>query len=130
MKLLVDTHLLVWQATGSRRLSPRAIELLDDQENELWFSVVSLWEVVIKSSLPRGEMNVDAKELRFGLQETGYSELTVGSKHVFEVGGLEPRHRDPFDRLMLAQARIEGMTLLTSDRDLLAYGYPTVNADR
>ena len=124
MRFLVDTQIAVWQAREPRRLSPAAIALLDDDAAELTVSVVTLWEVVIKDALPRAPFAMDTADFRGGLFESGYSELPVNADHVLEVSNLPPIHGDPFDRILLAQARVEGMTFITADRRLAEYGYP------
>lgn len=98
--------------------------LLQDRRNSLTFSVVSLWEIVIKAAKSRDEFLVDPIALRAGLLEFGYLELAIEAEHVLEVAALEPLHSDPFDRLLLAQARVEGLTLLTVDKAVMAYGFP------
>lgn len=121
MKLLLDTHLLLWAAEGSRKLSSRARKLLSDRDNDLIFSVVSLWEVSIKHGLGRDDFAVDPRLLRRGLLDNGYAELAVSGPHALAVGGLPPLHRDPFDRMLVAQALVEGVTLLTADVRVAAY---------
>ena len=115
MKLLLDTHLLLWAAGQSGRLSAEARKLIDDPSNELLFSAASLWEVVIKSGLGRDDFKVDARVLRRGLLDNGYSELPVVSGHVVAIDSLPAIHKDPFDRILVAQATGEGITLLTTD---------------
>ena len=125
MKLLLDTHLLLRVAAGNaRRLSSAAIALIEAAENELWFSAASLWEIVIKRGLGRLDFRVDPRLLRRALLENGYSELQVASEHAIAVEPLPPIHRDPFDRMLVAQAAIEGMTLLTSDQTIARYPGP------
>ena len=124
MRYLIDTHILIWQAQDSVRLSPAARTLLQDPHHTLVFSVVSLWEIVIKNTRSHGEFSVNPVALRDGMLRSGYLEFAVEAEHVLEVGRLEPLHNDPFDRLLLAQARVEGLTLLTADREVLAYGAP------
>jgi PIN domain nuclease of toxin-antitoxin system len=124
MKLLLDTHLLLWAAGEPERLSRDARALLASTENELFFSAASLWEVVIKRSLGRDDFRVDARLLRRGLLDNGYSELPVASEHVVAVEGLPPIHKDPFDRVLLAQAQVEGITLLTADPIVARYPGP------
>jgi PIN domain nuclease of toxin-antitoxin system len=96
--------------------------ILNDEELDTRFSVASLWEVAIKASLGRPQFVIDARALRRGLLESGYSELPIDVSHVVAVADLPPIHRDPFDRLLLAQARTEGLTLLTVDAALPPYG--------
>lgn len=122
MKLLLDTHILLWAAIQPERLSGKAIELLGRQENELFFSAASLWEIAIKRGLGRDDFNVDASVLRRGLLDNGYSELPVASEHAITVGTLPAIHKDPFDRILIAQAMVEGITLLTAD--VLVAQYP------
>lgn len=124
MKLLLDTHLLLWAAGDPGRLAPEARALIGDEGNELLFSAASLWEVAIKSGLGREDFTVDARLLRRGLIDNGYGELPVASEHAVAIAGLPPIHRDPFDRLLVAQALIEGITLLTSDEVVGQYPGP------
>lgn len=124
MRLLVDTHLLLWAAFAGRRLPPRAVEQLEDARNELWFSSASIWEISIKSSLGRPDFSIDPRLLRSGLRSSGYRELAVSSDHAVAVAELAPLHGDPFDRMLIAQARAEAMTLLTHDAGLAEYGSP------
>ncbi|MGH9497175.1 MAG: type II toxin-antitoxin system VapC family toxin [Candidatus Sulfotelmatobacter sp.] len=124
MKLLLDTHLLLWAAGQPTRLSAATRKLINDPENELLFSAASLWEVVIKRALGRDDFDVDARLLRRGLLDNGYGELPVVSDHVVAVQGLPPIHKDPFDRLLVAQATVEGITLLTTDSIVVKYPGP------
>ncbi|WP_026874582.1 type II toxin-antitoxin system VapC family toxin [Jiangella gansuensis] len=126
MRYLLDTHILLWAARDDARMSSRLREVLTDEENELAFSVVSIWEIVIKTALGRADFDVDASRLRYGAIEAGYSELDVRGPHVLDVATLEPIHSDPFDRLLVAQARAENMRLVTLDQTLLRYGEPVV----
>lgn len=122
MKLLLDTHLLLWAAGNPERLSKKARALIEKGEHELFFSAGSLWEIVIKRNLGRDDFKVDARVLRRGLLDNGYSELPIASEHVVAVDGLPQHHKDPFDRVLVAQAIVEGFTLLTSDPTVAAYG--------
>jgi PIN domain nuclease of toxin-antitoxin system len=124
VKLLLDTQLLLWAAGQPTRLSAAARKLLNDPRNELWFSAASLWEIAIKSTLGREDFRVEPRVLRRGLLDNGYVELPVTSQHAVGIDVLPPLHRDPFDRLLLAQALIEGITLLTSDEQLSRYPGP------
>jgi PIN domain nuclease of toxin-antitoxin system len=121
VKLLLDTHLLLWAAGQPEQLSTAARELLDDPQNELMFSAASLWEVAIKRGLGRSDFRVDPRILRRGLLDNGYSELPITSEHAVAVDGLPPIHKDPFDRILLAQAIVEGIALLTADPLLAQY---------
>jgi PIN domain nuclease of toxin-antitoxin system len=125
---LPDTHLLVWwagfEANESSPLPPVAAELMDDEANDIWFSAASIWEVAIKTALGRADFALDPSRLRRGLLDSGYEELAVTGEHAVGVSRLPPLHKDPFDRLLIAQATIEGLTLLTSDAAVAAYAGP------
>ena len=124
MKLLLDTHLLLWAAGEPKRLSKQARTLIDNPDNELLFSAASLWEVAIKRGLGREDFKVDARLLRRGLLDNGYSELPIISDHVVATESLPPIHKDPFDRVLVAQATVEGVTLLTIDSLVTQYPGP------
>jgi PIN domain nuclease of toxin-antitoxin system len=122
VKLLLDTHLLLWAAGDPDRLSAAARELIEDQDNDLLFSAASLWEVAIKRMLDRPDFLVDPRLLRRGLLDNGYSELGLSSEHAVSIDRLPDLHKDPFDRILVAQALVEGLSLVTSDEKL--HGYP------
>ena len=124
MKLLVDTHLLLWTAGQLPQLSQEAKELLGDIGNDPIFSVASLWELAIKSALGRPNFRVDINRLRLRLLDNGWQELTVIAAHAVAVAKLPLIHKDPFDRMLLAQAESEGLTLLTADARLARYPGP------
>ena len=124
MRLLLDTHLLLWGAFEPERLSATARTLILDPGNELVFSVVSLWETAIKAGLRRKDFPADARLLRRSLLHNGYAELEVTGEHAIAIDLLPPVHRDPFDRLLIAQSIVEGITLLTSDRIVARYPGP------
>src|SRR5258707_1548777 len=124
MKLLLDTHLLLWAAGEPQRLSKQARTLIDNPENEPLFSAASLWEVAIKRGLGREDFKVDARLLRRGLLDNGYGELPIVSDHVVATESLPPIHKDPFDRVLVAQATVEGITLLTIDSLVSQYPGP------
>jgi PIN domain nuclease of toxin-antitoxin system len=128
MKLLLDTHLLLWAASGASGggMSKAARELILDPHNELLFSPASIWEVAIKADLGRTDFQVDPRLLRRGLIDNGYAELPISSEHAAAVSGLPQIHKDPFDRLLLAQALVEGVSLVTADEKLVRYGDPVL----
>ena len=124
MKLLLDTHLLLWAAGHPENLSKKARQLIDAKKNELFFSSANIWEVVIKRGLGREDFKVDARVLRRGLFDNGYSELPIASEHVVAIESLPLIHKDPFDRILIAQAQVEGITLLTADPKVAEYSGP------
>lgn len=124
MKVLLDTHLLLWAAGAPGRLPDAARRRIADPETAPLFSAASLWEVAIKAALGRPDFSVDGRLLRRGLLEHGWEELPIRSAHAVEVADLPPLHRDPFDRILVAQARVEGVALITSDRAVAAYPGP------
>lgn len=124
MRLLLDTHILLWAAFSPMRLPAQARLLLEDDDNTLVFSVASLWEVAIKRGLGREDFRVDPRLLRRGLTDNGYEELPILGQHAAAVDGLPPLHRDPFDRMLVAQALVEGITLLTMDPLVARYPAP------
>ena len=124
MKLLLDTHVLLWAAGTPDKLPGTVRSLIEDQHNELYFSAASLWEIAIKRGLGRTDFVVDARVLRRELLDNGYHELAITSEHAVSVDNLPPLHKDPFDRILLAQARVEGITLLTSDALVAQYPGP------
>lgn len=121
MKLLVDTQLLLWAAGAPSRLSSKALTWMNDADNALLFSPVSIWEVAIKSSLGREDFAVDPSLLRRGLIDNGWLEVAVTSKHAVATSRLPALHKDPFDRMLIAQAMEEGVRLITADRTVAAY---------
>lgn len=124
MKLLLDTHLLLWAAGQPEKLSAEARRLLEDPRSVLYFSAASIWEIAIKRSLGREDFRVEPRVLRRGLLDNGYEELVITSEHALATDGLPPLHKDPFDRILLAQALSEGITLLTADATVAAYPGP------
>lgn len=124
MTLLLDTHLLLWAAGDPGRLSSEARALLECREHHLAFSSASIWEIQTKLGLGREDFQVDARALRRGLIANGYREVPVTSEHALELERIPTLHRDPFDRILVCQARVESCTLLTSDQAVAAYGRP------
>ena len=119
MNLLLDTHLLLWAAAG--KLPKDAAKYINDRANTLFFSTASIWEIVIKSGLGRSDFVVDPSALYMGLTYAGYKELEIAGRHTLLVSTLPPLHKDPFDRLLIAQAAFEGMSLLTCDELIAQY---------
>ncbi len=121
MKLLLDTHLLLWAAGQPEKLSEEACTLLDNLQNELFFSSASLWEIIIKRGLGREDFRVDPRLLRRGLLDNGYHEMAITSEHALMLENLPSIHKDPFDRILVAQSMVEGLLLLTADSVLAQY---------
>ncbi len=121
---MLDTHVLLWTVGDPTRLPPQTLELLGDPATELVFSAASIWEVVIKNSLGRSDFRIEPRKLRSGLIDHGYQELKIGSEHAIAAGSLPSIHRDPFDRILLAQAVVEDVTLFTVDPVLARYPAP------
>jgi len=122
VNLLLDTHILLWAAGQPERLSEKCRALLLNPSNNLVFSAASLWEISIKFSLGRSDFNVDPALLRQMLLLHGFRELSVNGEHAIAVSMLPSLHKDPFDRILITQARAEGMLLITSDSLVAAYG--------
>jgi PIN domain nuclease of toxin-antitoxin system len=120
MKLLLDTHLLLWTSGVSGKLSAQARETIADNQHDFFFSVANIWEVAIKYSLERRRLGMNPRALRSGLLANGYRELTITSEHALTVPILPPIHGDPFDRILIS----EGLTLLTSDTIIAQYPGP------
>lgn len=127
MNLLLDTHILLRAARGVD-LGAGLRRLLEDPANRLVFSAASIWEIAIKSGLGRPDFDVPSGVFRRGLLEAGYEELPVTGAHAAALQGLPPLHRDPFDRILVAQALVEGLTLVTADRTILTYPGPILAA--
>jgi PIN domain nuclease of toxin-antitoxin system len=115
MKILLDTHLLIWAAAQSSRLPEAVRELLEAPENALLFSAASIWEISIKYQLNRPDFDLEPNRLRRGLLDNFYTELPITSAHAAAVAALPGIHKDPFDRMLVAQALCEGILLLTAD---------------
>ena len=124
MNLLLDTHILLWAAAEPAKLSSEATSLITNEENRLYFSAASVWEVVIKNGLGRPDFHVDPHILRRGLVDNGYLELPISSQHTLAVAHLPDIHKDPFDRILVAQAETEGFLLLTNDELVGRYPGP------
>ncbi len=124
MKLLLDAYLLLWASEDSPRLPALASTLIVDSESELLFSVASIWEISIKHAKGLESFHAGPGTVWEGLLENGYAELAVLGKHAVAAGNLPPIHRDPFDRILIAQAMVEGITLLTTDSVIARYPGP------
>ena len=121
MRLLLDTHVLLWSVAQSDRLPEPARALLEDTANALYCSTASLWEIAIKAALRRADFAVDIRKLRQALDRIGIVELPVEGRHTETLMQLPPIHKDPFDRMLVAQSMAEPLVLLTNDAVLSEY---------
>lgn len=121
MKLLLDTHILLWAAGEPEQLSSKAKALIEDPENQLYFSAASLWEISIKNKLGSADFKVDLAVLRRNLLDNGFEEIIINSAHTLGVDALPNIHKDPFDRMLIAQTVVEGITLITADNAIAEY---------
>ncbi|CDQ09347.1 PIN domain protein [Acidithiobacillus ferrivorans] len=122
MNLLLDTHIALWAITDSPKLSQKARDLIQSPKSSVWISTASLWEIAIKHALGRGDMPVSSPEALRYFQESGYQLLPIEAEHAIAVEELPAHHQDPFDRLLVAQALVEPMRLLTHDPLVARYG--------
>ncbi len=121
MRILLDTHVLLWAVGASHRVPKAVRRMLEDGDNEIYFSAANIWEIAIKSALGRQDFQADPAEILAVMPETGFAELPVTAQHAALVSRLPPIHKDPFDRLLVAQSRVEPMLLLTDDSLLARY---------
>jgi PIN domain nuclease of toxin-antitoxin system len=126
MKLLLDTQMLLWAMFWPELLPEKASQLIGDTGNTLYFSPASLWEVSIKNAQNKPAFQVDARMLRTRLLDCGYEELIINGLHTVATGDLPGLHRDPFDRLLLAQSQVDCITLLTCDARIAEYPAPVL----
>ncbi len=124
MNYLIDTHLLIWAAGVQNRVPEAAWPILNDPDTTLYVSAAALWEIAIKHALARPDFSADPTVLRGHLRREGIIELPINGEHALLAGALPPIHKDPFDRIMIAQAMVEGLTLLTSDAKVADYEGP------
>lgn len=121
MNLLLDTHVALWAITDSPRLSSKARELIESPKSSVWISAATIWEIAIKHSLGRGDMPVSSQDAMRYFRESGYSFLPVEPEHAAAVEELPVHHTDPFDRILVAQALVEPMRLITHDPMVVRY---------
>ena len=124
MNILLDTHILLWAASDT--LPPSAAKYILDESNDLYFSAASIWEVAIKQGLNRPDFDADPHLLYTALISNGYNELSITSEHTLLTGTLPMIHKDPFDRVIIAQSIKEGMTLLSFDDVVATYPAPVI----
>ena len=133
MKLLLDTHIALWAISDSKRLSGEVRALLENEENAVYYSMASVWEMAIKRKIHPEQMPMDEEVFVSLCEESGFERLDIRLPHIFAVKGLTrqetaPRHNDPFDRLLLAQAKSEGFRFVTHDSLITGYNEPCVMA--
>jgi len=121
MAYLLDTHALIWAAAEPSRFAPAVLAILQDERNPLFFSAASIWEIAIKTALNKPHFNINAREMAVALKRVGYLELPISAHHAAGIAALPPMHQDPFDRLLVAQARAEGLVLVTNDGNIIRY---------
>lgn len=121
MNLLLDTHVALWAITDSPKLPQRARELIESPKATIWVSTASVWEIAIKHSLGRGDMPVSSQDAVRYFRESGYRLLSVEAEHAIAVEDLPAHHQDPFDRILVAQALVEPMRLITHDASVALY---------
>ncbi|MEN2749047.1 type II toxin-antitoxin system VapC family toxin [Sphingomonas sp. T9W2] len=119
--VLLDTHLLLWVAEESPSLPVAVKALVEDPAQTIYFSAASIWEVAIKCRQQRPDFLIEPADLHAGLIAAGYIELPIHGRHAERVRWLDPIHGDPFDRILVAQALVDGITLVTSDTKVAAY---------
>jgi len=124
MRLLLDTHILLWAANEPERLSAATRALVENPNNDVVFSAISIWEIAIKTGRGRDDFRLHAGFFRRGLFDNGYTELPMTGAHAAALAGLPTIHKDPFDRMLVAQATVEGLTLVTSDPAIANYPGP------
>ena len=122
MRLLLDTHVVLWALTDDPRLSQRARALIEDPANDVLVSAASVWEIAIKHALGRGDMPISGDQALDWFRQAGYQLLPIAPEHAAAVEHLPDHHRDPFDRLLVSQAIAEPLRLLTHDPLVLRYG--------
>lgn len=124
MRLIVDTHIFLWAVTGSARMPHRAIELIESPAHAVFVSVASIWEIAIKHARRRNpdDMPLSGAQALEESERAGFELLAITGRHAAGIDALPPHHGDPFDRLLVAQAMVEGLQLLTHDKTLAAYG--------
>ena len=122
MKYLLDTHIILWAATDVKRLSRKAKTILEDMANVLYFSPISLWEISVKHAKHPDQMAITSEQARELAVKMGFIELPVRSRHGVDIANLPDIHNDPFDRMLITQARSDGLKLVSHDHKVAAYG--------
>jgi PIN domain nuclease of toxin-antitoxin system len=126
VRVLIDTHVALWALLDDPKMPKKAVEILMDENNEIYYSTASVWEVAVKHCIRPDDMIVDGKLFEKGCEDNGYKVLPIYNRHTFALGSLKrsvdaPKHNDPFDRLLICQSKTEGMKFLTHDSLLSDY---------
>ena len=122
LRCLLDTQVIAWLAEGSTKLSEKSKDVILDPAAELYFSAASVWEMAIKISIGKLKLPISLRSMiERQVEINGLQEIPVTSEHSLAVEHLEILHREPFDRILICQAQIEGMTIITSDQSILSY---------
>ena len=129
LKILLDTQCWLWMVGASFRLSETAAAILTASENDLFLSAASVWEIAIKHGLGKLQLPMQPSEyVRTRLALTSTIELPIHHRHAFRIAGLPRHHRDPFDRMLIAQAQVENLHIMTADPQFALYGVPLLRA--
>lgn len=133
MKILLDTHILLWALSNDKRLPVKARKLIENEDNEIYFSIISLWEVEMKRLAHPEGMPISAEELTEYCEQSGFQRILIREKHIFALSGLKreegaPPHRDPFDRMLICQASTENMLFVTHNSLIPGYNEPYILA--
>jgi len=126
MKYLLDTHIILWSTLDVKKLSRKAKTILENPDNVLYFSPISLWEISIKHAKHPEQMPITSARVKDLALKMGLIELPVRSRHGVDIANLPEIHNDPFDRMLITQARSEGIGLISHDDRVIAYGYGIV----
>lgn len=131
MKVLIDTHIAIWAVLNNPKLPKQAKDIILDKENDIFYSTASVWEITIKHILHPDRLRINGSLLEKGCEENGYFVLPILNKHVSALETLKrsenaPRHNDPFDKIMIAQAKTEGLMFLTHDSLIPYYNEPFI----
>lgn len=131
MRILLDTHIMLWALTGDPHLPDKARRLIEDSRNEICYSILSLWEIELKHSIHPDQMPVTAQDVEEYCRQSGYQQVLLRGQHIYRLPGLmrEPRavpHKDPFDRMLICQAAVEDMLLITHDKRIAEYLDPCI----
>jgi len=126
MNLLVDTHALIWFITDNNKLPINTKKFIESNDNDCYVSIATFWEIGIKNSIGRLDLNSDLQKIFRIIEESGFDILPITTNHILQNADLELYHQDPFDRIIIAQAMVEKMTIITKDTQFKNYNIPIV----